>query len=181
MHKKILISCLIFLHPAFGMEKKNTRDITRMIGKKSFESSAIHKKTHSIDHYHTPPTKVIRETEKKYDKYKPERVTRHTTNPEDRFIYDDYTSHRGTPKMLDIYCNYCDAHLIQYQKDGPGRLLRCYKDRMHKFFNADISNSRLTCTQCKKTIGSHMIYQGFGEHRVAFKLINNGCYFYERK
>ncbi len=99
------------------------------------------------------------------------------------FIYDSYTDRRGTPKMLAIFCNYCDARVMHYQKDGPGRLLRCYLDRIHtpeELHNRqyDRFNTRtsphLKCLSCRAKIGTPMIYRQ--ENRPAYHLIQKSFY-----
>lgn len=105
---------------------------------------------------------------------------------EQRFIYDAYTQRRGTPKIISIFCENCDLHIMDYQKDGPGRLLRCYSDRCidcpisaaNRYFNARtvLSAPRLQCQHCTSTIGKPMIYRGYGENRPAFHL-NPGAFY----
>jgi hypothetical protein len=104
------------------------------------------------------------------------------------FIYDRYTARRGIPKMLDIHCNECGDILIKYQKDGPGRLLRCYLDRIHapislkglQYERFDIKTSPyLSCEYCRLIIGKPMIYAP--ESRPAYHLVHNSFYIKECK
>lgn len=92
---------------------------------------------------------------------------------QDNFIYDQYTESRGEPSMLKILCSSCNEFLCDYQKDGPGPLLRCYCDRIHspKDLKKAIQNSTpqlLCCRQCGQTIGEKGIYEK--EQRLAFFL-----------
>ena len=103
-----------------------------------------------------------------------------------QFIYDQYTSRRGAPKMLNIHCDGCNDLLIKYQKDGPGRLLRCYQDRIHapidlknrqhEPFNVKTSPN-LSCSHCRLVIGRPMIYQS--ESRPAYHLVKGSFWFRE--
>lgn len=44
---------------------------------------------------------------------------------------DQYRRARGGRAVLfDIFCSSCKRPLLVYQKDGPGRLLRCYLNRI---------------------------------------------------
>lgn len=105
-----------------------------------------------------------------------------------RFIYDRYTARRGEPKMFDIYCDGCKCLLIQYQKDGPGRLLRCYLDRIHspkilknrqyEYFNVRTSPN-LSCNSCRLIIGTPMIYKS--ESRPAYNMKSDCFYIKESK
>ena len=71
---------------------------------------------------------------------------------------------------------------MYYQKDGYGRLLRTYLDRiMYPKALADLAHDHnirttrdmpnLECDKCEKIIGIPMLYTNGGEHRLAFKMI----------
>ncbi len=101
-----------------------------------------------------------------------------------KFIYDAYTSRRGEPKMLEISCRRCNDYVMDYQKDGPGRLLRCYLDRIHapsrlkerQYERFDVRTSPLLkCAYCKSTIGIPMIYAS--EDRPAYRMLQDSFYF----
>ena len=88
--------------------------------------------------------------------------------------------------MLAVHCDDCGKELIRYQKDGPGRLLRCYLDRIHapedlKNRQYDDFNVRtspnLSCQACRLIIGRPMIYQS--ENRPAYNLQKGCSYFKE--
>jgi|GEM_PF-202250 hypothetical protein len=101
-----------------------------------------------------------------------------------RFIHDSYTQRRGNPAMYEIFCRDCRKSLMYYQKDGPGRLLRCYLDRIRapqdlvdrqkeKF---SVSESRrLRCKDCETIIGWPMIYKS--ENRPAYNMDQGKFYF----
>jgi ribosomal protein S27E len=92
---------------------------------------------------------------------------------------DKYRKVRGgNAKFLDIYCSNCQSHLLLYQKDGPGNLLRLYLNRIfapealadlqHKIDGSKISNlHNLTCESCGNSIGIPMVHN---DGRVAYRL-----------
>lgn len=84
------------------------------------------------------------------------------------FIYDQYTEARGEPKMLEITCRKCNAWVMDYQKDGPGKLLRCYLDRIYHpkalrkaTFTQNEAKSAppLKCLKCETILGNPFIYK----------------------
>ncbi len=93
---------------------------------------------------------------------------------------DKYVSTRGgNSHFLDLFCSKCNQHFALYQKDGRGRLLRMYLDRIFapqelvllqsKMSNkADMPN--LKCPKCSALIGTPMVYEA--ERRLAFRLIH---------
>ena len=93
---------------------------------------------------------------------------------------DKYVSTRGgNSHFLDLFCSKCNQHFALYQKDGHGRLLRMYLDRIFapqelallqsKMGNkADMPN--LKCPKCNALIGTSMLYEA--ERRLAFRLIH---------
>lgn len=102
------------------------------------------------------------------------------------FINDAYTERRGEPKMLELCCSQCEKRVMDYQKDGPGRLLRCYLNRIHSPFylkklqyeHFDVKTAQdLTCTHCSAILGTPMIY--FSENRPAFQLLKGRSFFKE--
>ena len=92
---------------------------------------------------------------------------------------DRYSKTRGgNSNFLDIYCSKCNQHLLLYQKDGHGSLLRLYLDRI--FYPKQIALLSLRCSEkkdmpnlccenCHNLIAVPMIY--ISEQRLAFKLI----------
>ncbi len=91
-----------------------------------------------------------------------------------KFKTDRYQKARGTPSMLKIFCLSCQTLAAYYQKDGKGRLLRCYKDRFHYRGNND--NKFFVCSnnKCNRMLGKHMIYKP--EKREAFRLLQDAFY-----
>ena len=97
-----------------------------------------------------------------------------------QFKKDRYSKARGgNSNFLDIYCSKCNQHLLLYQKDGHGSLLRLYLDRIFNpeklalLFHQcsekkDVPN--LICENCNSLIAVPMIY--VSEQRLAFKLIH---------
>lgn len=123
-----------------------------------------------------------------FDQKKKQKVT-HLTEPPTRkfnFIYDQFTENRGNPKMLELSCKKCHAWVMDYQKDGPGNLLRCYVDRIyhpsalreHTFSYKTIESiSSLKCNKCKAVLATPMIYTRTyptKELRAAYKICTFG-------
>ena len=84
----------------------------------------------------------------------------------------------GNSHFLDLYCSECNQHLVLYQKDGVGRLLRLYLDRIFEPQNLSILQSKiksktdmpnLKCPKCETCIGIPMLYKP--ENRLAFRLV----------
>ena len=85
----------------------------------------------------------------------------------------------GNSHFLDLFCSRCNQHLALYQKDGHGRLLRMYLDRIFEPQWLSLLPSRiggkaempnLKCPKCGALIGTPMIYEA--EKRPAFRLIH---------
>lgn len=83
----------------------------------------------------------------------------------------------GSSFFLNIYCSKCDAHVVLYQKDGEGGLLRLYLDRIYEpaeiaewqYLPAGEKSPNLTCTDCGTLIGTPMLYEA--ENRRAIRLV----------
>jgi hypothetical protein len=86
---------------------------------------------------------------------------------------DRYAKTRGgNSKLLFIICSNCSQPLMIYQKDGPGKLMRCYTDRIVWSANhTDKHTDLLLCSSCDSIIANHMIYKP--ENRPAYRLIPN--------
>ena len=90
---------------------------------------------------------------------------------------DRYVKVRGgNSHFLDIYCAKCSQHIVLYQKDGPGSLLRMDLDRILEpqhllsiLQNKEKKAVSLKCSNCGLLIGTPMIYER--ENRPAFRLI----------
>lgn len=98
-----------------------------------------------------------------------------------RLKSDAYRKARGgSAQFLNLFCAKCHTHLALYQKDGPGRLLRLYYDRIFEpaSFVAEASEAirvggakrwpKLVCPECDELIGSPMVYER--ENRPALLL-----------
>lgn len=94
-----------------------------------------------------------------------------------KIIYNSYTKSRGTPQLIKIFCRTCSSYLATYQKDGPGKLLRCYLDRIHlpkelnrrQFETFKKSEApKLKCSTCDAVIGIPIIYKK--ENRPAYRM-----------
>ncbi len=55
--------------------------------------------------------------------------------------------------MLTIKCAACKSKIIRYKKIGKGRVLRCYKDRITRVYDAEVEGDKLTCGACGREIG----------------------------
>jgi len=78
--------------------------------------------------------------------------------------------------MINLHCSKCDAWILYYQKDGDGRLKRCYlnrifspvelerlqRDKLHPSFIP-----KLKCDGCGIVIGAAIIHH---DGRTAFRL-----------
>lgn len=101
------------------------------------------------------------------------------------FVYDSYTSVRGEPKMFELTCRRCHQWIMDYQKDGPGSLIRCYVDRIYHpaalrrltFTRETIHNvPAIKCDRCKAILAYPIIYQRkkpYPEVRSAYILIKD--------
>ena len=90
------------------------------------------------------------------------------TIPKFKFIRDAYAKRRGRSAMVGVWCRLCKALVMHYQKDGPGPLLRCYRDRIRHPEHLK-EEQDLYCPECKAHIGTSIIYEK--EQRPAFHLI----------
>ncbi len=96
------------------------------------------------------------------------------------FKKDKYVKARGgSSRFLDIFCGVCHNHLALYQKDGPGKLLRMYLDRIFapsalaalQYQSGDKKNiPNLKCSKCDALVGTPMVYEP--ENRLAFRMVH---------
>ena len=93
------------------------------------------------------------------------------------FKKDRYSKNRGGNScFFDISCSACDNHIALYQKDGAGKLLRMYIDRIFapatlaklQFKNSKKDLPNLQCL-CGTLIGVPMMYKL--ENRLAFRMV----------
>jgi len=105
-------------------------------------------------------------------------MTGNNTHKKHTFKKDRYSKNRGgNSRFLDIFCSACGSHIALYQKDGAGRLLRMYIDRI--FAPATLAALRkdgskkdlpsLQCQKCHALIGIPMVYES--ENRLAFRMV----------
>jgi hypothetical protein len=96
---------------------------------------------------------------------------------------DAYRQTRGGyARFLNIYCANCKAHVLLYQKDGPGVLLRLYLDRIfapeHLMGLEQIADIHqvpdLRCPSCASLLGVPYIWEE--EQRKSF-LLREGTFF----
>ena len=100
---------------------------------------------------------------------------------------DKYVNTRGgNLHFLDLFCSKCNQHLALYQKDGHGRLLRMYLDRifapqelalLQSKVNSKADMPNLKCQKCGALVGTPMVYEA--ERRLAFRIIHGS--FVKRK
>lgn len=57
--------------------------------------------------------------------------------------------------MLTLKCSKCKSKLFKYKKVGSGRVLRCHKDRIARFYSCSVQGSSLRCP-CGQLIGTDM-------------------------
>jgi len=95
------------------------------------------------------------------------------------FIKDKYSSNRGKRSQLyNLHCRKCDRLVLVYQKDGPGKLLRLYLDRIlsPKIHSEYIAKNpanipMLICQDCGEILGMPYIYTP--ENRFAYRLFQD--------
>lgn len=93
---------------------------------------------------------------------------------------DKYMSARGgTAQFLIIKCTTCNHDVLLYQKDGPGNLVRMYKDRIvapvelaaqQEKINRKEDMKGLVCPQCNTLLAVPMVYKS--ENRLAYRIIH---------
>lgn len=52
---------------------------------------------------------------------------------------------------IKIYCSKCKTLLYEYNKEGPGHLLKCFVDRI----KTDHTNGNLKCPKCEQEFARH--------------------------
>ncbi|MGB4420282.1 MAG: hypothetical protein WBI29_00585 [Candidatus Saccharimonadales bacterium] len=95
------------------------------------------------------------------------------------FKKDKYSKARGgNSHFLCLSCSNCNQFIALYQKDGIGRLLRLYLDRIFEPSELAILQEKvsrrvdmpdLKCPRCQTLLGTPMVYPSEG--RLAFRLI----------
>ena len=93
----------------------------------------------------------------------PKEIIMHFTLKQDRFR----KMKGGMARLLEISCSGCGTYVLTYQKDGIGRLLRLYLDRILASA-AQHQGGPLVCTACARTLGLPGLHHS---GRMAFRLI----------
>ena len=80
-------------------------------------------------------------------------------------------------RFLNLHCSQCDARVVRYRKEGSGRLVRLYLDRIlepedlkplkHVTGKADLPP--LACPGCGQAMGIPMIHRS--GNRPAYRLL----------
>ena len=103
-------------------------------------------------------------------------------------IKNSFTKARGgASKFLYVACSNCEEPAMVYQKDGPGRLLRMYADRIvwppelvesQREVNADTVKQAgaIACSSCNHLIGTPMVYTA--ENRAAYRVEQGSIHAY---
>ncbi len=82
---------------------------------------------------------------------------------------------KGALQILDLRCSYCNHLNVVYQKDEPGRLIRCYIDRIISPYISQPEHMtknmlpHLSCLKCGKLLGIPMLYEK--EKRLAYRMV----------
>jgi ribosomal protein S27E len=83
-------------------------------------------------------------------------------------IHDKFRKRKGgIARLLRISCAGCGAYVLTYQKDGIGRLLRLYFDRILEAA-AQLQGGSLVCPACGKTLGLPGLHHS---GRMAYRLV----------
>ena len=88
-----------------------------------------------------------------------------------------FKARNSTAVFYNLFCGKCGERVALYQKDGLGRLLRLYLDRIFEpEWLSNIQQEKekinvptLICGKCKAVLGVPMVYKP--EKRLAFRLI----------
>lgn len=91
------------------------------------------------------------------------------------FKQDKYSQARSNySEILVLKCRKCGGFIANYQKDGPGDLLRIYVDRINdnkKIVDEFTIDKKLTCPHCQRLLGLGYLYPK--EQRPAYILFQN--------
>jgi len=61
-----------------------------------------------------------------------------------------------------IFCSGCGTLLYKYRKEGPGHLVKCYKDRILK----DYTSGDLKCPNCGKIFAREAMIHGKPANKI---------------
>lgn len=56
--------------------------------------------------------------------------------------------------MLTIKCSRCKTKLFKYKKVGEGKVLRCYEEKIQRFYEGEVKGNKLICGNCDNEIGN---------------------------
>merc|ERR1712157_293345 len=62
-------------------------------------------------------------------------------------------------RSVEIFCSACDYKLYKYKKNGKGKLVKCYLERIVEDFT-DASGNPLECPQCKRPFARKAMIHG---------------------
>ena len=65
-------------------------------------------------------------------------------------------------RVIKVCCANCEATLYKYFKAGPGRLIKCYKDRIMR----DFTNGDLRCPECGNLFAREMMIRGKPANKI---------------
>jgi DNA-directed RNA polymerase subunit RPC12/RpoP len=55
--------------------------------------------------------------------------------------------------MLIIKCAKCKTKIMKYEKIGKGKLIRCWKNKIKRLYEAKVVDKKLVCGNCGNIIG----------------------------
>jgi hypothetical protein len=96
----------------------------------------------------------------------------------DEFTEDKINKYGGESTMYSINCKNCELHIMDYQKDGNGPLLRIYYDRINNICRTPVnsqtvkSTDKIICKHCNSEIANVMKYAKHGRNRLCYTLIS---------
>jgi len=64
--------------------------------------------------------------------------------------------------IIKIYCIQCRALLYEYQKEGSGHLVKCFKEKIVK----DLTKGDLRCPHCKVLFAREAMIRGKPAHKI---------------
>lgn len=68
----------------------------------------------------------------------------------------------GPMYSISVVCANCNTVLYKYQKEGPGKLVKCYVDRIAK----DYTKGDLLCPKCGQQFARHAIIHSRPAHKM---------------
>jgi len=65
-------------------------------------------------------------------------------------------------RIIKVYCKNCKTLLYKYQKEKPGHLIKCYKDRIVE----DYTKGDLRCPCCKQIFARETMIHGKPANKI---------------